>query len=340
MEGKRGTLSIIACKSGLPFAKKILRELNKYLITEGQPTIELIPSQELSFSNTEIKTTIESSIRGSDLFIIQDVENSTNDLSVDQNLRALKTTIDAARRAGAHYITAVLPVFPYSRQDKQSGRECITAAQVAEEIENIGAERVITLDIHNNAIAGYFRKANFENLNASKNIIEFVKENIPQENLIVVAPDEGGTKRASHYAQRLGAPLAIVYKERDYSKPSHIEKTTLLGDVSGKDVFIVDDMISTAGTLSHISKMLKDEFNARTITLACSLPLFNHPAIDRLKELYETKKIMGVIGTDAVYHGEDFEEKNPWFNEVSVAKYFAKVIYNINNYFSLSELLS
>lgn len=339
MGGKRGPLSIIACKSGLPFAKKILKELNKHLISEGQSTIELTPSQETSFANTEIKTIIENSVRGTDLFVIQDVENSTNNLSVDENLRALKTTIDAARRAGAHYITAVLPTFPYSRQDKQSGRECITAAQVAEEIENIGAERVITLDIHNTATAGYFRKAELENLRASKNIIEFVKENIPQENLIVVAPDEGGTKRASHYAQRLGVPLAIIYKERDYSKPSCIEKTILLGNVSGKDVLVIDDMIATAGTLTHISKMLKNEFNAKTITLACSLPLFNPPAIDRLKELYETNTIMGVISTDAVYHGDDFQEKNPWFNEVSVAKYFAKVIYNINNHLSLSKLL-
>jgi len=339
MEGKRGPLSIIACKSGLPFAKKILKELNNYLITEGRQAIELIPSQEITFANTEIKTTIENSIRGSDLFIIQDVENSTNDLSVDQNLRALKTAIDAARRAGAHYITAVLPTFPYSRQDKQTGRECLTAAQVAEEIEDIGAERVITLDIHNTAIAGYFRKAKFENLQASKNIIDFIKKNIPQENLVVVAPDEGGTKRASYYAQKLGVPLAIVYKERDYSKVSYIENTTLLGDVSGKDVFIIDDMISTAGTLYHISKMLKEKFDAKSITLACSLPLFNSPAIDRLKELYESNTIMGVIGTDAVYHGDDFEGKNPWFNEVSVAKYFAKVIYNINNYLSLSKLL-
>jgi ribose-phosphate pyrophosphokinase len=339
MEGRRGPLAIMACKSGLPFAKKVLEKLNVYLTSEGKIPIELVPSRELSFANSEIKTIIDKSIRGSDLYIIQDVENSTNDLSVDQNLRALKTAIDVARRSDAHYITAVLPVFPYSRQDKQSGRECITAAQIAAEIESAGAHRVITLDIHNTAIAGYFRTAKFENLHASKNIINFVQENIPQENLVVVAPDAGGAKRATHYAQKLGVPLALVYKERDYSKPSQIENTTLLGDVNGKDVFIVDDMISTAGTLYTISKMLKNQFNAKTITLACSLPLFNPPALERLKELYENRIITGVIGTDAVYHGEDFEQKNPWFNKVSVTGYFAKVICNINNCISLSDIL-
>ena len=338
MEGKRGPLVIMACKSGMPFAKKIVSELNNYLRNEGKEQINLINSREISFSNSEIKTVIDESIRGADLYIIQDVENSTNDLSVDENLRALKTAIDSARRADAHYITAILPVFPYARQDKQIGRECITAAQIAGEIEDAGADRVITLDVHNNAIAGFFRTAKFENLHASKNIIDYISK-IPKENLVVVAPDEGGTKRASNYAKKLGVKLAIVYKERDYSRPSCVEETTLLGDVEGKDVFVIDDMISTGGTLYEISKMLKDDFGARKIYLACSLPLFNPPAIERFNELYQNEKIAEVIGTDAVYHGEDFKIKNPWFREVSVARYFAKVIYNINNYTSLSQLL-
>lgn len=339
MEGKRGPLAIMACKSGRPFAERIIKELNKYLSGEGKSPISIVPTREISFANTEIKTRIDNSIRGSDLYIIQDVENSTNNLSVDENLRALKTAIDSARRADAHYITAVIPVFPYARQDKQIGRECITAAQVAEEIENAGADRVITLDVHNSAIAGFFRKAKFENLRASKNIIDYLRENISLDNLIIVAPDEGGAKRASHYAQELGLRLAIIYKERDYSQTSSIENLTLLGDVEGKDVFIVDDMISTGGTLYNISKLLKENFGARKIYLACSLPLFNSLALDKFSELYSNGQIAKVIGTNAVYHGENFSDRYVWFREVSVSKYFAKVIYNINNYSSLSQLL-
>ena len=339
MGKKRGPIAVMACKSGLPFAEKILSHLNNYLSQDYEDPIKLISTEEIVFANSEIKTVISESIRGSDLFIIQDVENSTNDNSIDENLRALKTAIDTARRSDAKYITAIIPVFPYARQDKQMVRESITSAMVAEEIEDCGADKIITLDIHNTAIAGFFRKARFENLLASKNIIDHVKENIPLNNLVVVAPDEGGTKRASYYAQVLGTKLAIVYKERDYSQVSRIEKTTLLGDVSGKDVLIVDDMISTGGTLYHIAKMLKDQFQAKNIYLSCSLPLFNPPALDRFKELYESDKIRGVIGTDAVHHGSDFAKNNPWFTEVSVAKYFAKVIYNTNNYDSLSKLL-
>jgi ribose-phosphate pyrophosphokinase len=339
MEGRRGPIAIIACKSGKRFAEKVLIELNNYLIESGMRDIELLDSEEIQFANSEIKTIINDSIRGKDVYIIQDVENSTNDLSIDQNLRALKTAIDAARRADAHYITAVLPVFPYARQDKQIGRECITAVQVAEEIENAGADRVLTLDIHNTAIAGFFRKAKFENLRASKNILDYVRQNICLDNLVVVAPDEGGTKRASYYAQVLKTKLAIVYKKRDYGKTSEVESTTLLGNVEGKDILIIDDMISTGGTLCSISKMLKREFGVNEIYLACSLPLFNSPAIERLNELFSNRIIQQVIGTDAVSHGPELGTNNLWYKELSVAKYFAKVIYNINNCISLSALL-
>lgn len=339
MEGRRGPIAIVACKSGNEFAKKVLAELNNYLMESGRIGTELFESEEIQFANSEIKTVIKESIRGRDVYIIQDVENSANNLSVDQNLRALKTAIDASRRADAHYLTAILPVFPYARQDKQIGRECITAAQVAEEIENAGADRVITLDVHNTAIAGFFRKARLENLRASKTILEYVKKNICLDNLVVVSPDEGGTKRASFYAQELKTKLAIVYKKRDYGKTSEIESTTLLGDVAGKDILMVDDMISTGGTLYSISKMLKEKFKANEIYLACSLPLFNPPAIERFDELFSKGIIRQVIGTNAVSHGPELEENHPWYKELSIAKYFAKVIYNINNCISLSALL-
>lgn len=339
MKESRGTLAIMACSSGVPLARKIVNELNKLFSSNNFYNIHLTNSQEIHFANTEIKTVIDDSVRGADLFIIQDVENSTDSLSVDQRLRALKTALDAARRADAKHITAVLPTFPYSRQDKQDGRECITAAQVAQELENAGADRVITLDVHNTAIAGYFRVAKFEDLHFSKDLLDYVRRNIPLDNMVVVSPDAGGAKRANYFAQALGLKLAVSYKERDYSRPSTVENITLLGDVSDKDAFIVDDMISTGGTLYSICKMLKEKYGTKDIYLACSLPLFNPPAKERFDELFSKNYVKQVIGTDAVYHGEDFKEKNPWFKEVSIAPYFAKVIFNINTCRSLSKLL-
>ena len=336
----RGTLSIISCGSGRPFALKVFRYL-KQIIREGKTRedVRFILTKETHFSNTEVKAEILESIRGCDAYIIQDVENSVTGFSVDQNLRSLNTMVDAAWRSDAEYITAILPVFPYSRQDKSISREGVSAANVAQEIESYKANRVITLDIHNTAIAGFFRLAKFENLHASKNLIAFIRKNVDCRNLIVIAPDLGGSKRAEYYASQLKTDLGFLYKKRDYSMPNTVAESVLQGDVKGKDVLLIDDMVDTAGTLVSSVRMLKEKEGAKNIYFACSLPLFNHPAVERLNEAYEKGYIKAVIGTDAVYHGEGFCLKNPWYKQVSVAKYFARVIYNINHYRSISELL-
>ena len=332
----RGNLSILACESGIPFAKKIVNEIIK---KKGE--VKFISFNEIKFANSERKTVIKESIRGSDIYIIQDVENSVNDCSVDENLRALKTTIDAAYRSDANYITAVIPVFPYARQDKQEGREGITAAAVAREIEDVNANHIITLDVHNEAIAGFFRKAKFENLHASKNIIDYIKKNkddFDLKNLVVMSPDVGGARRAKHYAKMLGVNLILAYKDRNYNTPNSIESIQIVGEVKGKDILIVDDMIDTAETLINVVKKAKEK-GAKKVYVACSLALFNGPAIERITKAYEKGFLTAIIGTDAVYHGDDFQEKNPWYKEVSVASYFAGVIIRLNQHKSISKLL-
>ena len=332
----RGKLSIIACESGKPFVKKILDEIIKKKVE-----VKFISSSEVKFANSERKAVIKESIRGADVYIIQDVENSTNGCSVDENLRALKTAIDAVYRSDANHITAVIPVFPYARQDKQEGREGITAAAVAREIEDVNANQVITLDVHNEAIAGFFRKAKLENLHASKNIIDYIKKNkddFDLKNLVVMSPDVGGARRAKYYAKILGVNLILAYKDRNYNTPNSIETIQIIGDIKEKDVLIVDDMIDTAETLIKVVKKAKEK-GAKKIYVACSLALFNGPAIERIKKAYEERYLTAVIGTDAVYHGDDFQEKNPWYKEVSVASYFAEVIIRLNQHKSISKLL-
>ncbi len=320
----RGELSILACESGKPFAKKIVNEIIK-----KKEDVKFISSNEIKFANTERKAVIKESIRGADIYIIQDVENSANEYSVDENLRALKTTIDAAWRSDAN---AVIPVFPYARQDKQEGREGITAAAVAREIEDAHANHVITLDVHNTSIAGFFREAKFEDLHASKNIIAYIKDNKERfnlENLVVMSPDVGGARRAKHYAKQLRTRLVLAYKDRNYDIPNSLESIQIVGEVKGKDVLIVDDMIDTAETLIEVIKAAKEK-RARRIYAACSLPLFNRDALEKITKAYEKGYLTGVIGTDAVYHGDEFQENNPWYKEVSVASYFAKVISRLN----------
>lgn len=335
----RGEIGIISCEAGLFFAKKVLDSLDEISTKEESPcSIKQIKTKETRFANREIKTEILDSIRGLDIYIIQDVANKELPYSIDENIMALKTAIDAARRSDAHYITVILPAYPYARQDKSITRECITAALIAKEIEELGTNRVITLDIHNTATAGFFRKAILEILNAKKNICEYVKENIPSDNLTIIAPDTGAVRRAQEFAEKLQRPLAIVYKQRDYSKPSTVAKTILIGEVKDQDCLIVDDMIATGGTIIKVAKTLKEN-GANKIYVACSLAFFDGEA----KTLFETAHQEGlielIIGTDAVHQPTSFTENTKWYKEVSVAKYFAKVIFNLNHNMSISKLL-
>lgn len=337
---KRGELAIMACESGKPFAEKVLHQIKDIVQREGaDETVHFIDSKETHFDNREIKTEVLDSIRGTDIFIIQDVENSVNGYAVDENLRALKTAIDAAWRSGAEHISVVVPTFPYARQDKAKSREGITAARVAEEIENCKATQVLTLDVHNSAIAGFFRMARFEDLHASKNIIDYVEKHIDTKNLVVLSPDAGGAPRAEHYASKLKTELGFIYKKRDYTKPNCVSESILLGDVHGRDILLIDDMVDTGGTVVSTIELLKMEEKADKVYFACSLPLFNGKAVQKLDELYQKGYLSGLIATDAVYHGDDFSRRYPWFLEVSVAKYFARVIFNINHNRSISELL-
>lgn len=353
----RGQIGVIACRSGRHFAIRVARELEEIIRAELIPEerdepLEIIKdSEETWFGNSEMKTGVEF-IRNMDMYIFQDVENHTEGKSVSDNYMALKTAINSAKMAHAHYITAVVPVFPFARQDKprvdekrgKKYREGMTVPLVAWELEDAGVSNIITLDIHNEAIPGFFRQAGFDNLRASKTFLDYISQNIPLDKLVVVSPDHGAVGRNEFFANHLKKKLNIIWKERDYTTGNKVDTMMLLGNVKGKDVLIVDDMIDTAGTVVKAVELLT-EHHARNIYFAASLPLFNHPAVERLDKLYEEGKhreegrLQQVIGTDVVYHGENFAKEHPWFVERSVAKYFAKVIYNVNKGRSISPLL-
>ena len=236
-----------------------------------------------------MKTEILDSVRGKDIYIFQDVENHQpipfNDstthryLSVNDHLFSLFVTIDAAMQAGAERVNLVLPAFPYSRQHKKKGREGLTAARVGQMLEHLGVSRIITLDIHSREIENCFDKLRLENLHASLQIIEKLigVTDISSEDLVILSPDTGAIDRNKFYANALGKPLALLYKERDYSKvsknaaESNISEMKLLGDVKGKTVFMADDMIGTGGTLIKGMKNLKD-MGAEKVICAVSLP--------------------------------------------------------------------
>jgi len=336
----RGEFALMTCESGRPFAKRVIKHLNKIIRKDNPKSsgITLVNSEEITFANGEIKTIIKDNIRGADLYIVQSADDPLSKKSINDNLFSLLTAINAAYQSDADSITVILPQYPYSRQERKKTREGISAKQVASFLEISGANRVITLDIHAEAIQGFFNVAKLEDLHASNTLINYFKKKISSKNLIVAAADVGGAEKARYYSNRLHTDMAIVDKARDYSKSSVVESMRLVGNVSGKDVLIPDDMISTGGTIVNAARLLKLH-NAKKIYIACSLPFFNHPAIETLQEAYELGEIECVMGTDAVFWGEKFNKETAWYHEVSIAPLFAQVIYNINTKRSVSQLL-
>jgi len=336
MSPKKSRISIIACQSASSFGSELIKEIDEKTTRE----VHLIDSVQTIFSNTELKTEINESIRGQDVFIVQDVENHTNGLSTDENLRALYTTVDACRRCDAMRITAILPSFPYARQDKQNGRDGITASRVAWELEGeMGVDHIITIELHNTAIQGFFRRAKIDNLRGSHVLLPYIKNDIKDiDNTVIIPTDLGGAKRANFYAQSLHTDIAFSYKERNYKKPNEVEKIKILGDVKDKDVYIIDDMIDTGGTLIKSIREVKEN-GAKSIKAVCTLAMLNGNAVENFSKLYKEKILNEIVGTNATYHSLELLKSIPWFKELSVTEYFAEIVYRVSKGKSIGELL-
>ncbi len=239
-----------------------------------------------SFPDGETRVKINENIRGRDIFIVQPTCPPTN-----QNLMELLILIDAARRASAYRITAVIPYFGYARQDrKDQPRVPITAKLVANLLVAAGADRVLTLDLHAQQIQGFF-DIPVDHLYAAPVLIRYIRQK-GISNLAVVSPDVGGLKLASAYAEALGATLAIVAKRR--VSPTETEALTVIGEVEGKNVIMVDDLTETAGTLTSAATLLK-KFGAKDIFTGVSHAVFTSIAHERLKKSY----IQELITTDS-----------------------------------------
>ena len=247
----------------------------------------------------------------------------------------LLLAIDAAYGASAHEITAVVPYFGYSRQDRKSkSREPISARVMATTLESVGATRFLTMDLHNDAIGGFFRKTIVDNLYARRVFIpyfkEYFKDALEKDDLIVVSPDAGGVVRAQSYGKRLmkSGDLAIIHKERDI--PNQVARMKLVGDVKGKVALITDDMADTCGTLARAADLLAEN-GAKEIYATATHGLLSGDAIANI----EKSAIKKLFITDTVAHAGPLSEK---IEIVSVGEVFADAIRNIESGESLSAL--
>ncbi|GHV83787.1 phosphoribosylpyrophosphate synthetase [Spirochaetia bacterium] len=314
-----------------------------------------VPARFTMFPNGELKAEVLQSIRGKDVYIVQDVENhypvKFNDgtlqkpMSVNDHIMMIFVTVDAVKLAGAERITLVAPVYPYGRQHKKKAREGVTASRVGKILESLGVDRIITLDIHSREIGNAFCRMRLENLHASYQITRYMtqKLNMAEEDFVVVAPDTGSVDRNKFYATALKKPLALIYKERDYSRvtkdamDNNIAEIKLLGCVKNKTVFMADDMIGTGGTLLKAMEFLKEQ-GAGKVICAVSLPLFSGNAVTYFDEAYKKGLFYRIIGTNAVYHSEEFLSRE-WYVSVNITQLFAQIISRLHQGVSITSIL-
>jgi len=278
------------------------------------------------FSDGEIHFYIDENVRGEDVFIIQSGSSDAN-----SHLMELFIMIDAFKRASAGRITAVVPYFPYARQDwKDRPRVPISARLVADLIETAGANRVLTMDLHSPQIQGFF-SIPVDNLMATPVLANHFKT-LKLEDLTVVSPDAGGVGRARAFAQRLDAKLAIIDKRRP--APNVAKVLHVIGEVAGQNVVIYDDMVDTAGTLTLSVEALAKE-GAKRIFSACTHPILSGPALERI----ERSKLEHVFATNTIPLSEKAAATGR-FTVLSVAELFGEAIRRINEGSSVSSLFA
>ena len=294
---------LFACSQSTQLAEKIAKiygaELGKVTTTH--------------FSDGEFQPAFEESVRGRRVFLI----GST--FPTADNLMEMLLMIDAAKRASARHITAVMPYFGWARQDrKDKPRVPIGAKLIAKLLETAGATRIITMDLHADQIQGFFEKP-VDHLYASTIFIPYL-ESLKLDNLTIASPDMGGSKRAYAYSKFLKSDVVICYKQR--KKANIISHMELIGNVEGKNVVLVDDMVDTAGTLTTAADLMMER-GAKSVRAICTHPLLSGKAYERI----ENSKLKELIISDSI----PIKNKSKKIKVLSSAKLFAEVMKNVHN---------
>ena len=362
-----GPLGLVPLKSCTELGKKV----NDYLVTwrreresEHKSTIAfagyqrdsyIIDAKTPRFGSGEAKGTIESSVRGDDLYIMVDVCNysltysmagMTNHMSPDDHYQDLKRVI-AAAAGKAHRINVIMPFLYEGRQHKRSGRESLDCALALQELVNMGVENIITFDAHDPRVQNAIPLKGFETVQPIYQFIKYLLKNetelqIDSDHMMVISPDEGGMGRAIYFANVLGLDMGMFYKRRDYTKivngRNPIVAHEFLGSsVEGKDVLIIDDMISSGESMFDVAKELKRR-KARKVLVCATFGLFTN-GLSMFDKYYEDGLIDRVLTTNLVYQTPDLLSR-PYYISVDLSKYIALIIDNLNHDASLSELLS
>ena len=306
-------IAIFAGSASLELAGKIAEALG---INLGDMQVE-------HFADGEFSVYYKDSIRGKDVFLVQSTYPSSD------NIMELLLMVDAAKRASAHYIAAVIPYFGWARQDrKDKPRVSIGAKLMADLLSTAGVTRVITMDLHADLIQGFFNVP-VDHLYASMVFIDYLRQTSDLERTVIATPDVGGAKRANSYAKFLGVPMVICHKSR--AKANEVAEMTIIGDVTDKDVILVDDIVDTAGTICKAADLMIQN-GARSVRAVASHAVLSDPATERIN----ASALKEMIFTDSI----PLRKRSDKIHIVSVANIFAEAINRVINHESISILYS
>jgi len=306
-------IAIFAGSASLELSGKIAEALG---INLGDMQVE-------HFADGEFSVYYKDSIRGKDVFLVQSTYPSSD------NIMELLLMVDAAKRASAHYIAAVIPYFGWARQDrKDKPRVSIGAKLMADLLSTAGVTRVITMDLHADQIQGFFNVP-VDHLYASMVFIDYLRQTSDLERTVIATPDVGGAKRANSYAKFLGVPMVICHKSR--AKANEVAEMTIIGDVTDKDVILVDDIVDTAGTICKAADLMMQN-GARSVRAVASHAVLSDPATERIN----ASALKEMIFTDSI----PLRKHSDKIHIVSVANIFAEAINRVINHESISILYS
>ena len=312
-------LELFACRASENFARQVIDHLNQIKSPE-EPEVHLGELEVTPFSDGEFQPQYAESVRGASVYILQST------IPPADNLMELLLAIDAAKRASADEVVAVMPYFGWARQDrKDRPRVAIGAKLVANLLRAAGADRVMTCDLHAGQIQGFF-DIPVDHVYASKVFIPYIRAR-KFKNLAIAAPDMGGAKRANVYARELMCPVVICHKTRE--RANVVSSITAIGEIEGKDIIIVDDMIDTAGTLCKAAEVLMQR-GASSVRACATHGLLSGGAVERIHD----SALQEVFITDTVPHPE--LEHDPKIRIVSMSEVFASIIHKVYNYEAIS----
>ncbi len=319
---KEHRIALFACRASEEFAKKVVAELEASR-TEEEDHYRLGDLVVTPFSDGEFQPAYAESVRGATVFIIQST------FPPSDNLMELLLAIDAAKRASADKVIAVIPYFGWARQDrKDRPRVSIGAKLVANLLKSAGADRVMTCDLHADQIQGFFDFP-VDHLYSSKVFIPYIKS-LNIENLAIAAPDMGGAKRANSYAKALGCPVVICHKTRE--KANRVSSITAIGEIEGKNIIIVDDMIDTAGTLAKAAEVLMEK-GAASVSACATHGILSGAAFENINN----SPLKQVLITDTIPLTTDPSKDTSKIKVISMTGVFARIIRKIYYYEPISS---